>query len=55
MMIIYSRPVAEQEEDEQPALIVDSPPQLKPQLLLCKQYLVHVTSQVLPQLAPEIQ
>ena len=47
--------MAEQEEDEQLVFIVDSPPQLKPQLLLCKQYLVHVTSQVLPQLAPEIQ
>ena len=47
--------MAEQEEDEQLALIVDSPPQLNPQLLLCKQYLVHVLSHVLPQLAPEIQ
>lgn len=47
--------MAEQEEDEQPALIVDSPPQLKLQLLLCKQYLSHVLLHVEPQLALEIQ
>ena len=52
--------MAEQEEDEQSPTqlrvfsIVSSPPQLKLQLL-CKQYLVHVISQLLPQLAPEIQ
>ena len=47
--------MAEQEEDEQLALIVDSPPQLKLQLLLCKQKYSHVILQVPPQLAPEIQ
>ena len=49
--------MAEQEEDVQSPTqlrvfsIVESPPQLKLHLL-CKQYLVHVISQVLPQLAP---
>ena len=47
--------MAEQEEDEQLALIVDSSPQLNPQLLLCKQYLVHVLLHVEPQEDPEIQ
>ena len=46
--------MAEQEEDEQPVSIVESPPQLKLQLLY-KQYLVHVILQSPPQLAPEIQ
>ena len=43
VLIFYSRPVAEQEEDEQPepVSIVESPPHSKPQLLY-KQYIVHV-------------
>ena len=42
VLIFYSRPVAEQEEDPQPILVLisASPPQSNPQLS-CKQYELH--------------